>query len=561
MSPNTVSRPSDDEVDALYARLATDFEFWCATCCKIRTKVGTIVPFELNRVQKRFLEVIDRQLKTRGYVRIVVLKARQQGLSTLIMAWQYWWLTHHVAQKGLVMAHEAESTTSLFDMYRRCHENQPDLIRPVTKYSSRTELVFQKLDSALRVATAGGRGVARGETLTTTHLSEVAFWPVAFANQNFSGLIKAVPQVAGTAVFVESTANGLTGKFREVWTGAVEGKNEFEAFFSAWMESDEYRLPASQPFSRTFDEVQLADYTQKHYGIVLDDDQLQWRRVEIARDGIEMFHQECPSDADEAFISTGAPVFDPDTVSKRLKLVGEPKSKWLVTNGAITENAAGELLVYVEHAERDTHGHLTGEIVLANPKETYVIGADVGLGIRPDPERKKSGKDFSVAQILDSQMRQVAVWRGYCHPDYFATILRTLGHKYNDALIAPERNNHGLLTCVRLRDLHYSNIYCEEVEGRLDEEDTINIGVLTTEKLKPLMIDKLRAAIRKNEIQINDATTLKEMLSYVVTPSGRMEGDGDAHDDTVMALAIATHIHEGLYTIPPVGDEFYVEAI
>jgi len=553
--------PDQAEIDALYKRLADDFEFWAKTCCKIRTKLGTIVPFELNRVQKRFLDKINRQLETRGYVRIVVLKARQQGLSTLIMAWQYWWVTFHKAQKGLVMAHEAESTSALFDMYRRCHDMLPEIIRPGTRYNSRNELTFPKLQSALRVATAGGRGVARGETLTVVHLSEVAFWPVAFANNNFAGLIKAVPQVSGTAVFIESTANGMTGKFREIWTGAVEAKNEFEAFFSAWFESDEYRQPVPDRFVRTFDEVELAKYAKAKFGITLYDQQLQWRRMEIARDGVDMFHQECPADADEAFISTGAPVFDPETVSKRLRTVGQPKARFLVTNGSITENTAGELAVYVDYPEKNTLGQHTGDRVLSSPVETYVIGADVGLGIRPDPERRKSGKDYSVAQILDSKMNQVAVWRGYCHPDYFAQILKTLGHEYNDALIAPERNNHGLLTCVRLRDSRYPNIYTEEVEGKLDEEDTISIGVLTTEKLKPLMIDKLRAALRKGEIKINDITTLKEMLSYVVTPTGRMEGDGDAHDDTVMALAIATHIHEGISTPTPVDDDFYVEAI
>jgi hypothetical protein len=543
-----MAKLSNEELDALYARLATDFEFWCAQCCKIRTKAGAVVPFILNKVQKRFLAVIKRQEATTGRVRIVVLKARQQGLSTVIMAYQYWKVTHNKAFKGLVMAHEADSTTSLFDMYRRCHDNQAEIIRPATKYSSRTELVFSRLDSALRVATAGGRGVARGETLQTCHLSEVAFWPTAFANDNFGGLIKAVPNEPGTAVFVESTANGMTGKFRELWVGACEGRNEFEPFFSAWFESDEYRRTPPSDFTRTFDEEQLA----QRYG--LDDEQLAWRRIEVARDGLDHFCQECPSYADEAFISTGAPVFDPKLINDRLQDVVAPAARFLVQDGLLTENAAGELLVY-----RDMRK--LGQRTIVDPNETYVIGADVGLGIRPNPEKKQSGKDYSVAQILDSRMRQVAVWRGYCHPDYFAVILRTLGHYFNDALICPERNNHGLLTCVRLRDMGYPCLYTEQVEGQLDEKDTINIGVYTTERLKPLMIDKLRASLRTGEIQINDPTTLREMLAFVVTESGRMEGDGGSHDDTVMALAIATHVHEGVWEPVVVTDDFYVEAI
>jgi hypothetical protein len=155
-------------------RLLNDFEYWAANCAKIRTKEGEIKPLVLNPVQKRLVERLEAQRATTGKVRMVIVKARQQGLSTVVSAYQYWWLSQRKAQKGLVLAHVAESTTALFDMYHRLHSNVPKLMQPTTKYSSRTELVFSALDSGLRVATAGGKGVARGETLTTAHLSEVA---------------------------------------------------------------------------------------------------------------------------------------------------------------------------------------------------------------------------------------------------------------------------------------------------------------------------------------------------------------------------------------------------
>ena len=133
-----------------------------------------IKPLVLNRTQKRFILAVLKQWQATGRVRFVVLKARQQGFSTVISAFGYWWLSQHPAQKGLVMAHEADSTTTLFDMYRRIHDNVPTAVRPSTKYSSRTELVFDRLDSSLRVATAGGRGVARGETIQVAHRPR---WP------------------------------------------------------------------------------------------------------------------------------------------------------------------------------------------------------------------------------------------------------------------------------------------------------------------------------------------------------------------------------------------------
>lgn len=542
-------------------KLRDDFEFYAKHCVLIRTKEGAIAPLLLNRVQKRFVDAINVQMLETGRVRFVVLKARQQGLSTVISAWQYWWLSQRKAQKGLVMAHEAESTQTLFDMYKRVHENVPDIVRPSTKYSSRTELVFDKLDTGLRVATAGGRGVARGETLTVAHLSEVAFWPTAFANTNFNGLVQAIPDVAGTAIFLESTAQGVQGKFYDMYQGAANKGplwNGYEVFFSAWFESDEYRTPAPADFQRTPAEEELI--AQFYDQGLTSNDQLEWRRRKVATNGLDLFKQEYPATADEAFLSTGRPIFNSDYVHARIK--GHIPCKPVLTLKSVEpiyddktgrelplrvlrEDARGELKVFYE----------------VDQKETYVIGADVGMGIRGGIKGRKEG-DPSVAQVLDSQLRQVAVWRGIVHPDVFAKVLETLGYHYNSATIAPERNNHGLVTCVALRDLNYPFLYTEQPEGTLESErDSINLGFFTSERTKPLIVDKLRQYDRERQIEINDETTLKEMLTFVVSENGKIEAEGGMHDDTVMALAIAAYVHEGRWSPVEVSDEYYTEAI
>lgn len=533
----------------LRVRLLNDFEFYARHVLKVRTKKGTIVPLVFNRIQTRFVAAINKQTAGDGRVRMVVLKARQQGLSTIISAWQYWWLSQRTAQKGLVMAHETDSTTSLFDMYKRLHDNVPDLLRPHAKYNSRGEMQFDRLDTGLRVATAGGRGVARGETLTTTHLSEVAFWPTAFAATNFNGLIQAVPEERGTAIFVESTAQGMTGKFRELWVGATDGSNGYTPFFSAWFESEEYCETAPADFARTAEEEALiAQFSEDG---LTSDDQLYWRRRKIAQNGIGLFKQEYPATPDEAFLSTGRPVFNPDYLHERLTNPIAPIKRMAVEDvpgapiGVLKEHPAGELLVY-----RDLE-----------PTETYVIGADVGMGLRASNSRRNDS-DPSVAQILDSQMRQVAVWRGVIHPDAFARVLVALGYHYHSALIAPERNNHGLVTCVKLRDLDYQYIYTDTTEGTLEHNrDTINLGFFTSERTKPLIIDTLRSLDREKEININDATTLREMLTFVVTESGKMQAEEGEHDDCVMALAIASYVHEGKWKPVEVLDAFYSQAI
>jgi hypothetical protein len=513
-------------------RLRDDFDFYSRHCVKIRTKKAEIKPLALNTVQQKLNDIVKKQYDATGQVRVVILKARQQGLSTYTSGYLYWRLSQMWAKKGLVIAHKAESTRALFDMYQRIHAEVPDLLKPSTKYSNRRELSFDKLDTSLIVATAGGDGVARGETINFAHLSEVAFWPTATASDNLNAILQAIPNERDTGIFVESTANGMSGVFYELWQGAVEGTNGFIPFFSPWFDSPEYRLPVPEHFERTYEEADLVE----RYG--LDDGQLCFRRQKIAQNGREAFQQEYPSNAEEAFIASGRPVFNPEQLQELMRDASEPSQRLAMEMGVFREHPRGELLVYHKH----------------DPQEVYTIGADVGMGIR--------NGDYSVAQILDSSRRQVAVWRGLVHPDYFADILQALGIHYNTARIAVENNNHGILTAIRLgRDLLYPNIYTEVTEGKLNDTESISIGFRTTAKTKPLIIDRLRASLREKEIEVNDKTTLREMLSYIVTESGSMEAEEGCHDDTVMALAIANHCHEGKFIPVEVTDDFYIEAI
>lgn len=530
-------------------RLLEDFEFYASHCCKIRTKAGEIKPLMLNRVQKRFLKHCLDQLATVGYIRSVVLKGRQQGLSTVISAIGYWWLSQHSAQKGIVIAHTKDSTDTLFQMYKRFHKLVPDLLRPSTKFSSKRELVFDTLDTGLIVATAGGSDFGRGETLQFMHLSEVGFWPGTYAKENFNGLLKALPNAPNTMGFAESTANGMSGEFHDLWKGAVSGTNGFVPFFAAWFESDEYRSLPPMNFGKTPDELELAE----RHG--LDDAQLYWRRQEVARAGLELFKQEYPCTAEEAFITSGRPVFEQQVLHDMIAKAPEPIARMSVEQVSIVnkktkkpeliwkleENPRGELLVYHK----------------LDPAQQYYIGADVSVGIRD-----KDKSDWCVAQVLDGDKRQVAVWRGQVSPDFYARVLDTLGYYYNIAMIAPERNGHGLLVCVRLwKDLNYPNCFTDLKEGQMADRETLDIGFQTNVASKPLIIDKLRGDVRINNIEINDRTTLSEMLSYVVTDSGKMMGDGGAWDDCVMSLAIANHINEGSWTPITVTDEFYSVAI
>jgi hypothetical protein len=520
---------------ALRKRFFSDFTFYAKHALKVRSKENKIVPFELNRVQQRFHAEVEDQRKRTGRVRKIILKGRQQGLSTYVSGRYYWRLSQRTAKKGIVVAHKADSTKALWQMYKRYHASCPPMLKPSTSYSSMRELNFDKLDTSLIVATAGGDGVGRGEMLSDMHLSELAFWPPSSTSETLNGLLQCMPNTDDTEVFIESTAKGFND-FKNLWDGAIAGENEFEAFFSPWFHSPEYREPVKPGFERSLEEEDLAALYD------LDDEQLQFRRMKISAHGRMQFMQEYPCTPDEAFIASGSPVFDPEQVVDLIQRAPSPLYRMDVENtGAglrMEKSVLGRLHVYREQ----------------EPGESYAIGADVGMGVRDG--------DWSVAHVLDSEKRQVAVFRAQVHPDYFADILATMGRYYNGALIAPEKNNHGLVTCIRLwKDLSYPNVFLDITEGQTEDKDSLNIGFSTNVKTRPLIIDRLRAAMRENDIEVFDTTTLKEMQTFVVNEAGKMTAEASCHDDCVMSLAIANHIHPGRFVPIPVSDDHYSEAI
>lgn len=517
---------------AVRKRLFESFDYYASKALKIRTKDGEVVDFKLNEAQRQLLEKVETQRKQTGKVRVIILKARQMGLSTAVGGYMYWWVSQRSAQKAMVVTHHSDSTKALFDMTRRFYDNTPEALKPATRYSSRKELNFAKLDSGYAVATAGGESVGRGETITVAHLSELAFWPKNTAKDILNGLMQAIPNRPNTAVFVESTANGVSGEFYELWKGAVDGTNGFIPVFLPWFIEDGYREEVPEGFERTPEEERLVTL----HGI--DNAQLMFRRLKIGASGMDLFKQEYPSTPEEAFLTTGRPVFNPELLNEMLQ---------------VAPHTAPTLGLIGEKFQEDRRGELK-QFHPVDPKESYYIGADVAMGVR--------GGDYSVAQILDSKKRQVGLWRGHIHPDYFATVLQALGFLYNTARITVESNNHGILTCTRLgKDLAYPDFWTETIYDKLDDKDTVNLGFRTTSKTKPLIIDQLRATLRDSEMELSDRTTISELMTYIVNDSGNMEAESGCHDDCVMALALANHTHEGVFTPVVSTDDFYFEAI
>ena len=301
---------------AIRQRLKDDFAHYARKCLKIRTKSGAVVPFALNGVQRLVHARAEKQLRDTGRVRILVLKARQPGVSTYIEGRFYWKVTHRRGVRAFILTHRDQATANLLAIARRFHGNMPSAVRPATRASNAAELDFGLLDSGYRVGTAKAEGVGRSDTVQYFHGSEVAFW--ARAEEHVAGALQAVPDAPGTEIWLETTANGIGGAFHNLWRAAERGEGGYMPIFIGWFLHDEYRTrcPADWQVPEAF-----AAYGAAHK---LDRDQLHWawtKNAELAlAEGLATddlcwrFRQEYPATAEEAFQASGVDSFIPSSL-------------------------------------------------------------------------------------------------------------------------------------------------------------------------------------------------------------------------------------------------------
>lgn len=280
----------------------------------IATKdVGVVTLFKWNRAQRRFYERIREVEKQKRPVRVIVLKARQLGFSTWVQSYQWAQCAMHPNRNALTVSFDDVSTIEMFQKVQLIRRR---LWFPPEAQRDRGELIELKSGSTFHLRTAGNKSAGRSQTIHSLHLSECAMWDNA--DEVLTSLLQAVPSKPGTFVVYESTAQGAVGSFYEKWRAAERGESDDIAFFAPWHEDPEYRLEFATSdernrFGRSLDhsESVLAD----RHGLTLE--QLAWRRWKIRNDcggSIPKFKQEFPSTASEAFLSTGAAVFDPDAV-------------------------------------------------------------------------------------------------------------------------------------------------------------------------------------------------------------------------------------------------------
>ena len=507
---------------------------------KIRTKAGDIVPFVLNPPQLKLYDVIKREHAAGKPIRIIILKARQMGFSTLTEALVFQRTATQELVNSFIVTHQDDATTQLFNMFKLFYEKLPNQIKPMLKKSNAKELVFENptrddaekernpgLKSGVRCATAGGRGIGRSMTLQNVHASEFAFWP-GDKKATLAGLMQAVPAIPGTMVIIESTANGFD-EFKDLWDAAESGESDFIPVFFAWFEMPEYRMKVPEGTEFDADELKV----KEQFG--LDDEQLYWRRWCIKNNcsgDLNLFHQEYPATPDEAFIASGTPYFDNSVIIELRNATKDLPCK------------VGEFVykrLYDPETERVTLTDIKwqdkedGAVrIFEDPKPgyPYVLGGDTA----------SDGSDWFAAHCIDNVTGKLcAVIHHKYDEDAYAEQVFCLGLHFNKALVGLE-TNHSTHPTRRLQDMRYPKLYIREGFDDYERKVMKKYGFNTNSSSRSVIMALIKEYMRDTPENCVCYKTLGEMLTFCKDDTGKPVALPGEHDDLVMSLAITLGI-------------------
>lgn len=450
---------------------------------KIRIKQGGIRYLKLNRAQQEY----SRRCGKRN----IVLKARQVGITTYIAARFF---IQTITRPGTVtvqVAHSDESAEAIFNIVHRFWEKLPNARvhrgALVKSRSNIRQIVFPKLESEYRVETADDNA-GRGMTIHNLHCSEVSRWPRG-GEETLASLRAAV--VPDGEIVLESTANGATGIFYDEWQKAPE--TGYTQHFFPWWYEPSYKEEVVQGKALTPTEEEK-DLIARHG---LSEEQIAWRRThwQVMRG---MAKQEYAEDPLSCFLASGECVFDMEAIAKA------------AANGVHVAESQdnGRLMIWLPPNQRETR--------------QYIIGVD--------PAGGGSEGDYACAQVIDRKTGlHCAELHGHFPPYELARRVATLGHMYGNALVAVERNNHGYGVLAHLGNLNYENLF---VQGG-------QVGWLTSVVTRPAMIENLAAALIEEPDLFRSPRLLGELKTFVRHADGHGAAAEGAHDDCVMAMAIA----------------------
>lgn len=525
--------------DAGWLRMQHDFEYWAARCVTIKHKTtGKDVSLRLNHAQRRVLKVLESQRLAGKPLRLILLKARQWGGSTLVqiyMAWIQICLKRN--WNSLICAHVKDTAATIRGMYSKILANYPAELwaeegAPEFKQYERTQniRVIAGRGCKVTLASAERQDSIRGGDFAMAHLSETAYWPNT-PTRAPEDLVRAVCSSIAyeplTLVVMESTANGQGNYFHNEWVRCERGDGDKTAVFVPWFEIELYTLALDVDeweFMQSLDGYERELWEE--HGCSLE--QINWYRHQLqSYQSRAQMQAEFPTTAREAFVTSGANVFAAEGIEALRDGCREPLVRGEVCRdgSGVKADAAGCLEVWEKPV----------------PGSRYMLAVDVG--------GRTLRADWSVGVVMTrgGQPRVVAQWRGHIDHDLLADRMMALGHWYNDALLVIESNtlehereaesSAGVLERVARR---YRHVYRRQGAGGTRGA----VGFHTNASSKPRMIDNLVAMVREGLYVERCAGACDELSTYCRAPNGSYAARPGRYDDMLMTRAIALYVND-----------------
>lgn len=546
------------EHDFARLRFRYDFPFWAATCVVITDKITSRdIPFRLNRPQRRLTAILEAERRAGRPLRLIMLKARQWGGSTLIQIYFAWiQIIHCRGWNSLICAHVKDTASTIRGMYSKLlarypeeywEEDQKPEFRPFERMTNTR--VIPGRECRVTVCSSENQEATRGQDYALAHLSEVAFWKDSPLH-NPADLLRSVASGIASKplsfIAMESTANGTGNFFHREWMRAnTPGRSDKIPFFVPWHEIGINRSEVTDP-QELWDSL---DSYEREF----------WERHGCTLEAIKWYHDkrlgfpdhrsmkaEYPTVAAEAFESTSRGVFDPADVER-------------LREGCDEEGTRGEV-VLSDQGDVGRPGGVPrfspsprGEFVRwKEPRKggTYIVCVDIG--------GRSRGSDFSVVSVLDrhtdtnGRPEIVGEWRGHIDHDLLARKASAIGRYYNNAMLVIESNSWESSSegCGRyIFDTlmgSYPYLYCRNSESgqRLP-------GFHVNVRTKAALIANLVAYVRDGSYIERSQVACDELMQYETLPDGGYAAMRGCHDDVLMTRAISLYIHATTRTSAP----------
>ena len=496
--------------------------------------------------QELLLASFMRQFSLNEAIRIIVLKARQLGITTISVALMCWLIFLHPNVHALSMSDEEDKVDVNFAMVRTAWANLPWFLQPEKRYDVRGQLIgLDRAKEADRARDPGMQsllyfepankpsGAAYSKSLYGAHLAEVARY--RNSNSITEGIFGSLVNYKHSIGIMESTARGRHSTWHRICRASERGALKWDFVFMEWFREPGYSTAVPQNFTRTQEEEAIVKKCAEQLKFKMTDEQLNWRREKMAEfeaiDGDpEKFHQEFPLTPAEAFLASGRCAFS----KKRLND--------MITHFCIPQKWIGEIsLDEKDNATPRLSPQYEGKLrVWEWPKrnDKYYIAADPSMGI--DGGDPACAQVYLVPEDINKPLRQVARWHGYAPPTQFARILAALGYVYNTAEIAPECNTITTVASDLVKVLLYPKWYRWMREDKARNAYSNWIGWATTFRNKSELIARFREALDQWTVIIRCEDDIDEMFDFVEEEEGsqRYSARAGSHDDCVMTHMI-----------------------